>query len=176
MTRSRSAYFIGIIAVFIILATFVAATYPNKSAPKLVSVHKPWHMNRFEVTTTSTTTTTTLPPTTTTIKVTPKRRVPIGKGAVSTQIAAPTGWNSRCHNRPAPDDPKAFVYWCESGNNPASVNKGGCRGLGQACPGSKLPCSSSDYPCQDAWFTSYMVSRYGSWDKAKAFWIAHNWW
>ena len=73
-------------------------------------------------------------------------------------------------------DAKAFIYQKESGNNPAAVNSIGCRGLGQACPGSKLPCSNSDYACQDAWFTNYMLQRYGSWEKAKAFWLANHWW
>lgn len=82
----------------------------------------------------------------------------------------------RCHNRPAPADPKAFIYFCESGNNPAAVNAGGCRGLGQACPGSKLPCSATDYDCQDKWFTNYMLSRYGTWENARAFWLSHQWW
>lgn len=70
---------------------------------------------------------------------------------------------------------KMFIYNHESGNNPASVNSSGCRGLGQACPGSKLPCDA-DYACQDAWFTNYMQGRYGTWENAKAFWLAHNWW
>lgn len=29
---------------------------------------------------------------------------------------------------------------------------------------------------QDAWFTNYMKSRYGTWVNAKAFWLSHNWW
>lgn len=73
-------------------------------------------------------------------------------------------------------DAKAFIYQKESGNNPAAVNSIGCRGLGQACPGSKLPCSNSDYACQDAWFTNYMLQRYGSWEAAKAFWLQNHWW
>lgn len=68
-----------------------------------------------------------------------------------------------------------FIYMHESGNNPAAVNSSGCRGLGQACPGSKLPCGA-DYACQDAFFTNYMLNRYGSWENAKAFWLSHNWW
>lgn len=73
-------------------------------------------------------------------------------------------------------DAKAFIYQKESGNNPAAVNSIGCRGLGQACPGSKLPCSNSDYACQDAWFTNYAIQRYGSWENAKAFWLVNHWW
>ena len=79
---------------------------------------------------------------------------------------------------PAPmpaDGYKAFIYRMESGNNPASVNSIGCRGLGQACPGSKLPCGN-DYACQDAYFTNYAMTRYGSWEKAYQFWVAHRWW
>ena len=70
---------------------------------------------------------------------------------------------------------KAFIYQHESGNNPASVNSIGCRGLGQACPGSKLPCGN-DYACQDAYFTNYAMTRYGSWEKAYQFWVQNRWW
>lgn len=77
--------------------------------------------------------------------------------------------------RPAEED-KAFIYQHESGNNPGAVNSIGCAGLGQACPGSKLPCSLTDYACQDTFFTNYMLSRYGSWAKARAFWEANRWW
>lgn len=70
---------------------------------------------------------------------------------------------------------KMFIYMKESGNRPEAVNSTGCRGLGQACPGSKLPCGN-DYACQDAWFTNYMKNRYGTWVNAKAFWLSHSWW
>lgn len=74
-------------------------------------------------------------------------------------------------------DAKTFIYLKESGNNPASVNKSsGACGLGQALPCSKMPCSLSDYACQDAFFTKYMQSRYGTWENAKAFWLSHSWW
>lgn len=72
---------------------------------------------------------------------------------------------------------KAFIYQKESGNNPAAINKSsGACGLGQALPCSKMPCSLSDYACQDQFFTSYMQNRYGSWENAKAFWLSHKWW
>lgn len=72
---------------------------------------------------------------------------------------------------------KAFIYARESGNNPAAINaSSGACGLGQAYPCSKMPCSLSDYACQDAFFTQYAISRYGSWDGACAFWQAHGWW
>lgn len=79
---------------------------------------------------------------------------------------------------------KAFIYCHESGNDPTSVNAYGCRGLGQACPGTKLPCGE-DYACQDEYFTNYMLQRYHTWEAAKAFWLARvpingkdvgNWW
>lgn len=74
-------------------------------------------------------------------------------------------------------DAKAFIYSHESGNNPASINRSsGACGLGQALPCSKMPCSLQDYACQDNFFTGYMISRYGTWENARAFWIAHRWW
>lgn len=75
-------------------------------------------------------------------------------------------------------DAKLFIYNHESGNNPTRANGSGCLGLGQACPGSKLlaVCPNLDYACEDVFFTNYMLARYKSWDNAKAFWLAHNWW
>lgn len=73
------------------------------------------------------------------------------------------------------NEAKMFIYNHESGNRTTAVNSIGCRGLGQACPGSKLPCGD-DYACQDAWFTNYMLQRYGSWENARAFWLSHRWW
>lgn len=72
---------------------------------------------------------------------------------------------------------KAFIYSHESGNNPSAINpESGACGLGQALPCSKMGCSLTDYSCQDAYFTTYMQSRYGSWGNAEGFWIAHHWW
>lgn len=70
---------------------------------------------------------------------------------------------------------KAYIYEHESGNRTTAVNSIGCRGLGQACPGTKLPCGD-DYACQDAWFTNYMQQRYGSWENAYIFWVNNHWW
>lgn len=70
---------------------------------------------------------------------------------------------------------KDFIYQHESGNRTTAVNSIGCRGLGQACPGTKLPCGD-DYACQDAWFTNYAMTRYGSWEKAYNFWLNNHWW
>lgn len=76
-------------------------------------------------------------------------------------------------------DAKMFIYMHESGNNPAARNSRGCRGLGQDC-NNQLPtvCPNweTDYACQDAFFTAYMHRRYGSWENARAFWLAHRWW
>lgn len=75
------------------------------------------------------------------------------------------------------DTAKAFIYDHESGNRPNAINaSSGACGLGQALPCSKLPCSLSDYACQDAWFTNYAMQRYGSWANAYAFWQIHHWW
>jgi len=80
--------------------------------------------------------------------------------------------------QPVPTDAKGFIYMHESGNNPLAVNGAGCLGLGQACPGSKLQrvCPTLDYACEDAFFTNYAMSRYGSWEGAYQFWITHHWW
>lgn len=72
---------------------------------------------------------------------------------------------------------KMFIYYHESGNNPSSVNRNsGACGLGQALPCSKMGCSLGDYACQDSYFERYMQARYGTWENAKAFWLAHHYW
>ena len=68
-----------------------------------------------------------------------------------------------------------YIYMHESGCRPTAMNSIGCRGIGQACPGSKLPCGD-DYACQNAWFTNYALTRYGSWEKAYHFWLQNHWW
>ena len=74
-------------------------------------------------------------------------------------------------------DAKMFIYMKESGNRPSAINaSSGACGLGQALPCSKMPCSLSDYACQDAFFTRYMQARYGTWENARAFWLSHRWW
>lgn len=72
---------------------------------------------------------------------------------------------------------KALIYQRESGcrTNAINASSGAC-GLGQALPCSKMGCSLSDWACQDRFFTSYALSRYGSWEAAWAFWTAHNYW
>lgn len=74
-------------------------------------------------------------------------------------------------------DAKTFIYMKESGNRTNAINKSsGACGLGQALPCSKMPCTLTDYACQDAFFTKYMQNRYGTWENAKSFWLAHKWW
>lgn len=75
------------------------------------------------------------------------------------------------------DNPyKQYIYQHESGCRTDAVNSIGCRGIGQACPGSKLPCSNSDFACQDAWFSNYAITRYGSWEGAYYAWLRQHWW
>ena len=68
-----------------------------------------------------------------------------------------------------------YIYMHESSCNTSAVNSLGCRGIGQACPGDKLPCGA-DYACQNAYFTNYAIGRYGSWEAAYAFWLNNHWW
>lgn len=70
----------------------------------------------------------------------------------------------------------ADIYAHESGCRLDAINGGGCAGIGQACPGSKLPCSLTDAPCQLAYFENYALGRYGSWQAAYNFRNANNWW
>ena len=68
-----------------------------------------------------------------------------------------------------------YIYMHESSCRLDAVNSIGCRGLGQACPGTKLPCGN-DYECQNKWFTNYAIQRYGSWEQAYIFWLNNHWW
>lgn len=70
-----------------------------------------------------------------------------------------------------------YIYMHESGCRTGAENPGGCLGIGQACPGSKLlaVCPGLDYACENAFFTSY-ANKYGGWAGSYAFWIAHSWW
>lgn len=72
---------------------------------------------------------------------------------------------------------KQYIYQKESGcrTNAINASSGAC-GIGQALPCSKLPCSLSDWACQDRWFSNYAIQRYGSWEAAYNFWRANSWW
>jgi hypothetical protein len=73
-----------------------------------------------------------------------------------------------------------FIIGRESGWRPAAMNAGGCGGLGQACPVSKLarvcPNWQTDPVCQLSFFGGYAKGRYGSWTGAYNFWLSNRWW
>jgi len=73
-----------------------------------------------------------------------------------------------------------YIFEHESRWNPAAVNGGGCTGLGQACPGSKLinacPNWRNDPICQIRFFNGYAVGRYGSWGAAYQTKVRQGWW
>lgn len=75
------------------------------------------------------------------------------------------------------DNPyKSYIYTKESGCRTTALNPIGCYGIGQSCPASKIAHCGADFACQDAWFSNYAVTRYGSWEKAYNFWLANHWW
>jgi len=72
---------------------------------------------------------------------------------------------------------KEYIYFKESTNRTDAINpESGACGIGQAWPCEKLPCSLTDFVCQDNWFTEYMRNRYGSWVAAMQFHQQNNWW
>jgi uncharacterized protein YabE (DUF348 family) len=72
-----------------------------------------------------------------------------------------------------------YIISRESGWRLNAQNSGGCLGLGQACPGSKLVNACPDYAndpiCQLRFFTNYVNGRYGSWNGAYQFWVVNHW-
>lgn len=72
-----------------------------------------------------------------------------------------------------------FIISHESGWRAGATNAGGCGGLGQACPASKLaavcPNWQRDPVCQLKFFSGYS-SRYGGWAGAYAAWQSKGWW
>lgn len=100
------------------------------------------------------------------------------KKASKLQVAAtsiPTQGTASAASGCGTDPYMAQIYMHESGCNPSAVNSIGCRGIGQSCPSSKLPCGA-DFACQDAWFRNYAIQRYGSPAAAWAFWQQNHWW
>ena len=66
----------------------------------------------------------------------------------------------------------------ESGCNPGAVNRSsGACGIPQALPCSKLKCplDASGAVCQIKWMENYVMGRYGSWAKARAFHASRGW-
>jgi uncharacterized protein YabE (DUF348 family) len=73
-----------------------------------------------------------------------------------------------------------YIIEHESRWNSAAVNYLGCKGLGQACPGSKLvaacPNWEGDPICQLRFFDKYAQGRYGGWSGAYAHKRSYGWW
>lgn len=65
-------------------------------------------------------------------------------------------------------------YWVR--NNEGS----GATGLCQALPASKMASAGADYldnpVTQMRWCNTYAISRYGSWQAAYNYWVAHKFW
>ncbi len=72
-----------------------------------------------------------------------------------------------------------YIISRESNWRPDALNSGGCAGLGQACPGSKLAAVCSNWQrdpvCQLRFFSDY-ASRYGGWGGAYNYWLSHRYW
>jgi len=106
---------------------------------------------------------------------------PVVQTAVQTEVPVPV--KAVEPTPPAPitgcgSDPNmAYIYTHESGCNTASINaSSGACGLGQALPCSKLPCTLSDWDCQNSFFVTYAIERYGSTYAAMLAWQAKSWW
>lgn len=70
-----------------------------------------------------------------------------------------------------------WIYEEESGCDPTKVNSIGCVGIGQDCNGVLYNlCPSLTYTCENQYFTSYMLERYGTWQNAYNFHVANGWW
>lgn len=71
---------------------------------------------------------------------------------------------------------KDYIYFRESGCRTDAVNPIGCKGIGQACPASKIAHCGNDFACQDEWFSNYAQTRYNGWEQAYNFWVKNQWW
>lgn len=97
---------------------------------------------------------------------------PVIQAPVKSNVASKTG-----------NYAKDFIYQHESNFRLDAVNSIGCIGIGQRCPQKGVnalevacPDWRTNYECQDAHFTAYMLYRYGSWENAMSFWLANKWW
>lgn len=100
-----------------------------------------------------------------------KKASKLQTASVSVPFEATASASPNCGSDPY----MAYIYSHESGCRTTAVNSIGCRGIGQACPGDKLPCGA-DFACQDAFFRAYAVARYGSTYAAYQFWLGAHWW
>ena len=101
------------------------------------------------------------------------------KRASKLQIASqsiPTSGTASASPNCGSDPYMAQIYMRESGCRTTALNSIGCYGIGQSCPASKIAHCGADFTCQDAWFKSYAISRYGSYANAWAQWQLHSWW
>jgi hypothetical protein len=101
----------------------------------------------------------------------PVAAAPVAQAAPA--AAAAPAWDGSCGDNSYAN----YIYSHESGCNPSAINSSsGACGIGQELPCGKSGCSLGNYACQNAYFTNYAISRYGSWAGAYQFWVAHKWW
>ena len=74
------------------------------------------------------------------------------------------------------DPNQILVYTRESGCSTTATNSQGCYGLGQDCNGIVRALCGSDWTCQNQYFTTYMLNRYGSWSAAWQMELSSGWW
>jgi hypothetical protein len=89
--------------------------------------------------------------------------------ATSSGVVSNCGDNADAH----------IIFEEESGCSLTAVNAiSGDFGLGQSSGALATQCPDwqTDYTCQDGFFNSYAISRYGSWSNALAFHEANGWW
>lgn len=100
------------------------------------------------------------------------------KPSISSRVASVAFPKASAQSGCGDNEYAQYIYQKESGCSTTARNAGGCLGLGQSCPGSKLlaVCPNLDYACENAFFTQYATSRYGSWQGAYNFWLGHGWW
>ena len=96
---------------------------------------------------------------------------PVAPVVVPTPVAVPVS-DSGCGDNYMAN----YIYMHESGCRLNAIAPNGACGIGQAWPCAKLPCSLSDYACQNAFFTDYANSRYGGWAGAYQPWLQTQWW
>ncbi len=102
---------------------------------------------------------------------------------VGTKVLLPAGshedWMAAAGMSPGNYGYINYIFGKESGWRPGAVSSNGYYGLGQTNYtklSSTCPNWESDPICQIKLFDGYAVGRYGSWEGAYNFWIAHHWW
>ena len=142
-------------------------------------------------TTTNETSLTTSSTNTTTTKKTTKKVVKTTKKATTKKINTTGGFNVKASKSEMQQYARSilsekdyealdYIITHESGWNANNINKkSGASGLCQALPASKMAVSGKDYKTnyktQINWCILYCNTRYGSIQKAKAFWLKHHW-